>query len=82
VRQVLADLQKAVLHEDKGLCEPAACPCDCRVAAEESGAVTQEALDDQVEAFMKRQAELESGGELLLFNKVHHASLTPCSCVF
>lgn len=32
-----------------------------RVAAEESGAVTQEALDDQVEAFMKRQAELESG---------------------
>ncbi len=35
----------------------------CRLAAaEETGATTQQALEDQVEMFMKRQAELESGG--------------------
>ena len=37
----------------------------CRRAVEESTEPSVKDLDDAVEAFMKRQAELESGGEML-----------------
>ena len=39
---------------------PAASPVACRVAAADSD-LTQEELEEQLEAFMRRQAEIESG---------------------
>ncbi len=37
-------------------------PATCRVAAAQDSELTQEELEAQVEAFMRRQAEIESGG--------------------